>query len=567
MNILNKSLFDRKLRFSIIFITLFLIYFNGFTGSSLAQTPSQENFDFTTHRNVNNGYGSYQGFTDSLISSGTYVFTKLDSFNPQVHATYSWKYSSNQGDQQTGSENRYINFDNNTRMYTSSQTDLDDYDSYQSTSLYIWFKIPTDIKLGDSVPLLDNYFTVTAIRKSIWFNNNYIYANELAFSGSGTRNDSYGVFTYTFTATYYFDPNTGFVISENYHESDTGTSSFLFQGFSLDESFTITSSSYALPVNYFYTIAVYSLLALPVIIIIAAIFLYPKYRWRTKKLYLKNYNLAVIQRIHVLKDYSDDFKNITDFFEPFINDFFTKALISDDKIVEVTSNNKLIGLGFYNKEADLGTIFTKDVEIKHEIRQYLNMHDFFTELRKNSQGTMKIISPLDVSTPPSYQKYGLIDIYQILKLNLETSYTFDTSLIREMKKEDLPIIINISNSVNDITTTKWIESQFNSGDIGIVAYVHDFIVGFAFASISGNYGRLHTLTVLKNFQNQGIGKQLMKARLKILYDLGITTIITEIANWNIASLQIAYSHGFTKAGELYIETNRSVPRKKGILRV
>ena len=74
-------------------------------------------------------------------------------------------------------------------MYTSSQTDLDDYDSYQSTSLYIWFKIPTDIKLGDSVPLLDNYFTVTAIRKSIWFNNNYIYANELAFSGSGTRND------------------------------------------------------------------------------------------------------------------------------------------------------------------------------------------------------------------------------------------------------------------------------------------------------------------------------------------------------------------------------------------
>ena len=59
----------------------------------------------------------------------------------------------------------------------------------------------------------------------------------------------------------------------------------------------------------------------------------------------------------------------------------------------------------------------------------------------------------------------------------------------------------------------------------------------------------------------------MKARLKILYELGITDVVTEIANWNLSSLQIAYSHGFVKMGELYIETDRTQPRVKKIMRI
>ena len=163
--------------------------------------------------------------------------------------------------------------------------------------------------------------------------------------------------------------------------------------------------------------------------------------------------------------------------------------------------------------------------------------------------------------------YNLIDAYQILNLKLEQNFSFDTTLIREMKEHDLPTVIAISNDVNGIKSNDFIKGQLKAGDIGIVAVMGSRIIGFAFASISENYGRLHSLTVISQFRNQGIGKQLMKARLKILFELGITDVVTEIANWNLASLQIAYSHGFVKTGELYIETDRTQPRVKKIMRI
>jgi hypothetical protein len=75
-------------------------------------------------------------------------------------------------------------------------------------------------------------------------------------------------------------------------------------------------------------------------------------------------------------------------------------------------------------------------------------------------------------------------------------------------------------------------------------------------------------TALQYYLNSEIEvlEELMNGRLKILYELGITHVITEIANWNLASLQIAYSHGFVKIGELFIEIDRSSPRNKKIVR-
>lgn len=99
-----------------------------------------------------------------------------------------------------------------------------------------------------------------------------------------------------------------------------------------------------------------------------------------------------------------------------------------------------------------------------------------------------------------------------------------------------------------------------------MARINGKIVGFAFATYANGHGRIHTLTVLPNYRNRGVGKELMCARLKTLYDLGARSVITEIADWNLASLQIAYSCGFKPVGTMYVETARSTRIKKTIVR-
>ncbi len=135
-----------------------------------------------------------------------------------------------------------------------------------------------------------------------------------------------------------------------------------------------------------------------------------------------------------------------------------------------------------------------------------------------------------------------------------------------MTEGDLPQVASISNTVYKVESRSWIYAQYLSGDIGFVAKVDGKIIGFAFATCVNGHGRVHTLTVLPEFQNRGIGKELMCARLKALYDLGAVDVIAEIANWNLPSLQIAYRYGFKPVGTMYVETVRTQRIMRSIVR-
>ena len=539
------------------------------------QTNGQDFFEYTTNTTVDGGTGAYNGYSDLTTSTGRYVFTSPNTSTSQqsVHATYTWSYSSNQGETNSGSVDRTVTYSTLTRLYVSSQTDLNDYDSYNSSTLSIWFKIPTTIKQNDKISILDYSYSVTGIKIPYSFNGGYVYANELYGTGTGSRHDSYGIFTYTFENWYYFDPATGYIIAEKYIEHDTGSYLSEPSTFTLTEYVGITSSSYALQSDLEATILSILIPILGIMILIIAIIvvikLYLKFRWGSRIIQSSKYGQVSLSRIKSLSEFSYENQETTLFFRPFLNDFVNKAFLSKDIIVQVKTGNILVGLGINNKEADLGTILTFQPEIKFAIQKYMHVHDFFTETRTKKDQVSLMQDPYNSQQQTSIPgiSYNLIDAYQILNLKLDQNYYFDTNLIREMKEQDLASVIAISNEVNGIKSNDWIRGQINAGDIGLVAVMGPRIIGFAFASINENYGRLHSLTVLPQFRNQGIGKQLMKARLKILYELGITDVVTEIANWNLSSLQIAYSHGFIKMGELYIETDRTQPRVKKIMRI
>ena len=119
---------------------------------------------------VTNGEGQYDGYHDDLNSKGTYTVLGQTATHATFQAEYSWRYSNNEGLKQSGSENRIVEFDIRTRLYTSSRTDLDEWDGEDPSTLSVWFWIPTDVQVGSSVKILDSLYLVRSLDASVWSN-------------------------------------------------------------------------------------------------------------------------------------------------------------------------------------------------------------------------------------------------------------------------------------------------------------------------------------------------------------------------------------------------------------
>ena len=92
------------------------------------------------------------------------------------------------------------------------------------------------------------------------------------------------------------------------------------------------------------------------------------------------------------------------------------------------------------------------------------------------------------------------------------------------------------------------------------------MIGLAMATLADTTARLHTLTVHPEHHARGIGTALYRARLRALFDLGATRVVTECATWNIAALELARAHGFTKSGVMYVESARDIRAERKFVR-
>ncbi len=557
----------RKRNKKVNVIIILIIAFQFIVMPVLAIPTAGDSFEYTIIRKVGSGSGEYTGYSDELRSNGKYTITSVNSTDVEFYASYSWNYRNSEGLFQEGVEDRIAAFSHNTRRYTT-RTDLDEYDKSDPSSLSIWLWIPPEVKTGDKVAILDDEFTV--IGESVTFWSGWIPKKgiELRSTGMRSRDDEYGKFAYTYTDIYYFDRTTGYIIAEIYSEIDKGLWKGMPAEFELTERFDLTRSSYAVPVDYLMLFA--EIIGIILIIILIAYARY-KFKWRMKSFRIDPYGDVKISRITTTRDLRFNKDLATKVFDPFIHDLVNKTLLSKDILSQdivcmATSACDLLGIATYNRESDIGMILCENTEVKEGLRRFIGAKDFFTEVR--SLIPDKIINEAARSGEKIENRfnYNLFDTYKIVRLENLHDMDFDTDLITRMKESDLSEVEEVSKKVYKVRSRSWIRAQYRSGDIGFVARLNGKITGFAFATYANGHGRIHTLTVLPEYQNRGIGKELMRARLKALYDLGAVDAIAEIASWNLPSLQIAYRHGFGQAGTMYVETIRQKRIKRSIVR-
>lgn len=532
-------------------------------GVGIAQGRTPEH---SWSRYVGSGSGEYEGYTDSTDSDARLEILNSNATSVIVRSAYSWTYSSSEGERQSGSVDRIVEFEMTSRRWASHLTDDDDHDQENAANLTVWFWIPTaGLNVGGLVSVLDDMFTVTSLRTTVWSGWLPKAAVELRTTGGFTRNDEYGVYSVTYEDTYYYDLESGYVIAERYTERDEGTYNGLGAGFTWTETVDVVSSSYVIEVDGVALAVTMTGIGIVLALVGYAAYLY---RWRRRSMHVRGAGTVRVSRLRnadrlpsptLSGEEAGDDLSPTMSFSPFLADFARRALLAGDLVSIATRGKALVGMAIFSRDAKVGQVFARDTALAETLRSFVRARDFFSEFRHQVPvNAVRDAAEVGVDIREG-DAYNILDTYQVLRLDNPSAVTYDATLVRRMRDEDLPQVMSIARRVYEVDSGRWLRAQYESGDIGFVASIAGQVVGFAFASLVDGVGRLHTLTVLPEQRNRGIGRELVRARINALQTAGVGYVITEIATWNLPSLHLAYGHGFSKVAEMWVETTRAKP--------
>ena len=261
---------------------------------SSAYAPQKgDYFKYSETITVNNGQGSYKGYTDQSQITGMEQMNSASGNNVSASYSYSFQYSNNQGSSTSNSTSGSYVWSSSSFTYVNGTDDQVGY----SPPTYVWFAMNPSLPVGGTFYVLNTQFTVLSKNYSFQLptENKYVQTIQTEGTGEFQRNDSYGVFAASYTWYSYFDPTTGFIVGYNYVEQDNGEYQSQVGSFTYTDNLYVTSTSYALATGSsttttttqagFFGLAPYLgylLAALVVVVIIIAVSVYAATRRRRK---------------------------------------------------------------------------------------------------------------------------------------------------------------------------------------------------------------------------------------------------------------------------------------------
>src|SRR5439155_14673118 len=151
--------------------------------------------------NVEGASGYYCGYTDHMRSHSSYSVQSDQGDQVTVRGLGSLTFYGSDGTHQSGTDDVPPVFSLTTRRYYSGI----DVNTSNPNTTTVWFWIPTPATAGQTIPVLDDIFTVTSTDATLWLGVVPHKALLLEASGQYKRNDAYGQFDAIYHDRYYFD--------------------------------------------------------------------------------------------------------------------------------------------------------------------------------------------------------------------------------------------------------------------------------------------------------------------------------------------------------------------------
>jgi ribosomal protein S18 acetylase RimI-like enzyme len=240
-------------------------------------------------------------------------------------------------------------------------------------------------------------------------------------------------------------------------------------------------------------------------------------------------------------------------FDPFLPHLMRVARAAKHRVaIAKGASGKVLGVAIDDPGARIGTIFAPDSDVCEALRRTINESEFFSDVRHPGLAS---VTRRGLASPP--EAYNVYETYEVMQLDARPQELgYDTELIARMESKHRDAVVQLLEAAYGVPCAAWVGAAIENGDLAWVAEENGRVIGVAMANVVGDRARLHTLTVHAEARNRGIGTALYRARLRALFDMGVASVLTECAPWNVGALALARSHGFTKASVMYIESAR-----------
>jgi GNAT superfamily N-acetyltransferase len=244
------------------------------------------------------------------------------------------------------------------------------------------------------------------------------------------------------------------------------------------------------------------------------------------------FNTINVQDIHIYKQYKA--MKISGFFNDFIDKYIESNIKSKNLLwVSLGKGNIINGLLIYDMIESIGTIFTESYEA-------------FNLLYEKVPQNGNVFSEIYVQNI----KHEMYHVYSIDLKNYNNTPL--STQVKILKSSEISSAINLYSITYKKVNENAMLNMFYSGDRCFVVEFNGNIAGVAWASLSNNIGRLHSLLVMPNYRHMGIGKSLTYARLNWLKMKHAHIAISEISEYNILSQRIAISVGMNVIGNIML---------------
>jgi hypothetical protein len=230
----------------VLMALLLAISFAASVRTAAAYSPLRsDSFNYSETATVNNGSGSYSGYSDQTTGTGAEQMNSVSGSTVSASYSYSYQFSSNQGSSTSDSISGAYTWSSGNRTYLNGTDNQIGY----SKPVYVWFFMDTSLPVEGTFYALNTQFTVLSKNYSFQLpteGDKYVQTIRAEGTGQYQRNDAYGVFTASYTWDEYFDPATGYVVGYTYVEQDNGQYQGQAGGFTYTDDVYVTSTSYPL---------------------------------------------------------------------------------------------------------------------------------------------------------------------------------------------------------------------------------------------------------------------------------------------------------------------------------
>ncbi len=122
-----------------------------------------------------------------------------------------------------------------------------------------------------------------------------------------------------------------------------------------------------------------------------------------------------------------------------------------------------------------------------------------------------------------------------------------------MREDDMEIVSEIAMLANPHAEKEKyrehiVDELRSNADLSFVAVSGEKVVGYVQGDIRGAMATLEDLAVAKEYQNKGVGSQLLSVELEALKKRGSKIVIAEVHYKNAEAIPFYYKHGFRLSG-------------------